>query len=233
MVRHFRQSGFVTLNNEQRVCIGPRLIWLSFRVLDGFAIRNVARPHLQALARETGENVYLWVVSNLDLVLVESLEGANEVRLNIALGAARPLHATAAGKIFLAFGARRLFLDYVAARELTRFTPNTITTAKRLDEELAVVRRKRFATSDGEVFEGVCSYAVPVMDGQSVVAAISVLGLRAIALKKREFLIGKMRACKDSIESALLAPSELAPRNTTKPMRRRVSRGDKSGVRLA
>lgn len=205
MVRHFRESRLLSLNSERHICVGPALVWLAFRILDGLTVRRLARPYLEALARKTGENVYLAALSNLDLILLDNFEGANVVRLNVELGGLRPLHATAAGKALLAFSDRQLLRDYATTRGLSRFTDRTITSATAMDKELVRILRAGYAESDEETFEGICSFAVPLMNDGKPTAAISVLALRTRAFDRRDSLVAELKRCKDAIERAMAA----------------------------
>src|SRR3989442_5098204 len=82
-----------------------------------------------------------------------------------------PLHATANGKVLLAFG------DGDPPRELARLTPRTITDRAALRAELDDVRRRGFATAVEELEVGLHAAAAPVFDSLAVcIAAVSLSG---------------------------------------------------------
>ncbi|MDQ3865295.1 MAG: IclR family transcriptional regulator, partial [Actinomycetota bacterium] len=82
-----------------------------------------------------------------------------------------PLHATANGKIFLAYGAAR------TPAHLDRLASETITEPAPLERELADVRARGYATAVDELEDGLAAVAAPVFgsDG-AVVAALSISG---------------------------------------------------------
>jgi DNA-binding IclR family transcriptional regulator len=88
------------------------------------------------------------------------------------LGRSVPMHCTALGKVFLAFGAAAL-----PGGRLERLTPKTITVRTVLEEELSIVRHLGYAVTNEELELGLTAVAAPVRrhDGE-VVAAISVAG---------------------------------------------------------
>ena len=83
-----------------------------------------------------------------------------------------PYHASALGKIFLAYGAAALPSGTLAAK-----TIKTITNRAQLVIELEKVRKQGFAIIDNELEEGLVAVAAPIFanDG-TVIAAISISG---------------------------------------------------------
>ena len=108
----------------------------------------LARPRLERLSLQTGETAALAVWRQGALTYVEEV-GPPAIVAAAWLGQTVPLHATSTGKVLLAFGdgqadPRR------ARRGLERFTETTITTLAALDEQLAQVRLRGYATCRGE-----------------------------------------------------------------------------------
>src|SRR4030067_1122267 len=115
---------------------------MASRVVSTLQVPRVARQHVEWLARETHENVYLGVQNGLKAIYVDRVDGTESVRVNVELGAPRPLHATAIGKLTLAFSPPSL-LEAVLRREgLPAMTPHTITDPTRLRRQLGG-RRER------------------------------------------------------------------------------------------
>jgi acetyl-CoA synthetase len=74
-------------------------------------------------------------------------------------------HALAMGKVVLALLGPRALRQY-AARGLTAFTPNTITSADALAHELERVREDGYAVDREEFDENFCCIAAPIFDEQ-------------------------------------------------------------------
>ena len=83
-----------------------------------------------------------------------------------------PLHCSALGKVFLAFGAATL-----PDGRLERRTQHTITSRAVLADELDAVRHNGYAVARDELEPGLIAVAAPVRDaGGAVVAAVSISG---------------------------------------------------------
>jgi len=168
--------------SDRRYHAGPRLIRLGIRVAGGLEVMTVARPFISDLSARTGEDVYLALVEDRGVVYADRATGSQSLRLDIALGTLRPLHATAIGKLYLAMlddvelraGLRRLRLE--------RYTSNTLTESAALARELQAIRRAGYAMTNGEHIEGVSSVAAPIRDG-----AGTFVGALVLVLPRRRF----------------------------------------------
>lgn len=213
LLDHLRDRGVVALHPEtRRFSSGPALVRLAWRVVGALDLVRLARPHLEALSLETGEDVYLAVRHGTEFVYVDKVEGALSVRLNTRLGSPRPLHSTAPGKLFLAFGSAALLERVVAEHGLVPMTPSTITDPARLAEELAAIREQGYSFSDAENVEGIAALAAPVRDhtGQ-VAAALNVATLRDRARTRRDFLAERLLAAARRLDEALGAAAPAPP----------------------
>ena len=149
------------------------------------AMPRVARPHLEQLARRTGETVSLAVPRGLQLVYVNQVE-APHVMAPDWLGRTVPLHATSTGKALLAWLPSEE-LEAVIAQPLPRFTDSTITELGKLRQEMERVRRRGYAVSRAELETGLWGVSAPVLDRRGrPIAVVSVWGaegrLRAVGL---------------------------------------------------
>ena len=158
-VEHVPESG--------RYRLSLRLIELGNAVLGRLDLRTLARPHLQALVRETGETATLSAPGEHDAITVDFAHSSSVLQSVAQLGRPSVGHATAAGKVMLACGDVEL-----PAEPFTAFTPRTITTRGRLIEELARVRRLGFAEAQEEREEGLAAVAAPVWDSRGELAGI-------------------------------------------------------------
>jgi DNA-binding IclR family transcriptional regulator len=89
-------------------------------------------------------------------------------------GGRLPLHATAAGKVLLAYAPEELFREIVEAG-LHRFTAHTIIAPGHLRRALTEVRRTGIGYAREELTVGTLSVASPIFDADgAAVAALSV-----------------------------------------------------------
>lgn len=133
-------------------------------------LARLARPVMERLGATTGETV------NLGVARESGVEQLAQVDSRFLLGATNwvgrvvPLHASALGKVLLAFGAARL-----GTGRLLRCTPRTVTNRSALSLELDEVRRRGYAVTDGELEHGLVACAAPVFGrSTAAVAALSV-----------------------------------------------------------
>jgi len=66
------------------------------------ALPALARPHLEWLSRQVGETVNLVTRTGRDIRFVESVEGAEVLRIGSRVGVVLPAHRTSGGKVLLA-----------------------------------------------------------------------------------------------------------------------------------
>jgi DNA-binding IclR family transcriptional regulator len=116
-----------------------------------------ARPVLESEAAETGETVFLVALRARRLVVLDKAEGTGFLRASPQVGSAVPVHATAVGKLFLAFGETPL-----VRMPLERFTDRTPTSAIDLERAVARARRDGTATSREEWMPGLSVLAAPI-----------------------------------------------------------------------
>jgi IclR family transcriptional regulator, acetate operon repressor len=175
----------------KRYVPGDRLARFSLRAVVFSARMSPVRAILERLVAEIGESINLGVLDGSSVAYVQRVECNWPLRTHLSAGSRVPLHCTATGKLFLALmptARRTALLDEI---ELKAYTPNTITSRKRLDEELARIRDERMAVNNEEFMVGATGLSVPLIgiDGEMIaglalhapVARLSVNDVRAHA----------------------------------------------------
>jgi DNA-binding IclR family transcriptional regulator len=142
---------------------GGALFRLGIRALSAQRLRRFAIPILQRLAGDLRETTQLFTLSGADALVLEVAEGPRLVRIAQGAGAHVDLHASAGGKVLLAFALRSRLPDLVAAGLPVR-TPNTLTTLPELEAETSRIHGLGYAVDDEECYEGVRCLAAPVWD---------------------------------------------------------------------
>jgi DNA-binding IclR family transcriptional regulator len=149
--------------------LGIRLVELASAVLRRLDVRATARPHLEALAAEVGETATLSVPGEPDAITVDLVRTHHYVQGATQLGRPSIAHATAAGKVMLAFAGR------LPKPPLRAYTPSTITSLPELERELEVVGERGWADALEEREEGLNAIAAPVFASDSTLAGIVAL----------------------------------------------------------
>ena len=150
--------------------VGPALGRLrATETTGGPTLAQLAPAVLDDLAAVTGRPVRLGVLRELRVAYVEKAGRAPTT--SFAAGAQLPLHASALGKVLLAFAPTRS--PARCGDGLPRYTPRTLTRADQLLHALSVTRLTRIATCDGELVAGETTAAAPIVGpGGRVVAAL-------------------------------------------------------------
>lgn len=162
-----------------RYALGPHLLKLASSAVGTgqFDLRHEARPILQELADTTGETTNLVVLIDQQVVYVDQVASRHTVRMFTQIGTRVPIYCTGAGKALLAFRGAIEIEAYLSHERLEPRTPNTITTADALRDELCRVRGRGYAFDTGEMEPDVHCVAAPVFDHTSTaVASISISG---------------------------------------------------------
>ena len=162
------EGGLVSFNEETgRYRLGSRLMVYGNLVHARLDMRQAVRPLLEILAERTGETTTLSAPSSPDAVTIDFVQAPGSVVSVAELGRPSVAHATAAGKVGLAFGPAEL-----PTGRLVRFTDSTMTDRAQLEAELDQVRRQGFATASKEREPELNAIAAPVFGLEGRLAAI-------------------------------------------------------------
>ncbi|MGY1812331.1 IclR family transcriptional regulator [Blastococcus sp. SYSU D00820] len=184
LVRELTAWGALERDATGRYQVGLRLWEVAQH--GGRQLRDAARPHLQDLFSLTHETTHLAVREGREALYVDRVYGSTRVPRASRVGGRLPLHATAVGKVLLAYEERWVWDAYVSG-PLEAPTARTHVHPGRLLEELERIREQGHATTFEEVRPGACSIAVPVLRGpEEAVAAVglSVLSTQAAQMTR-------------------------------------------------
>ncbi len=164
-------------------------------VLGQRAMRSVgldhAKPMLDDLADTTGESVSLASRTGSSVRVVLTASATRGLRFDHPLGGAIEIHASAMGKILLAFADRGPTMTSLSdLGELIQFTRATVTSPRALLRELATVRAEGVARNREERYPGVSGVAVPVLDRHG--HARYALGVQGPALRLTDVRVSEL-----------------------------------------
>jgi len=167
--------------------LGPAIFRLAGSIMSIWNFSNAVRPFLEELAQRSRESVYLGVLDRAGKVItyVDAIDSPHSVRYSVPVGAVRPLYATAAGRVLLAFTDKRWQDMYIGSTKLEARTPRTISTQKALREELERIRKTGISISVGEMFPESAAISAPVYGADGTVAAAIAVGAPAERLQPR------------------------------------------------
>jgi IclR family transcriptional regulator, KDG regulon repressor len=198
------EHGYVVKTADDRYRLGLKLHEMGQLVVSGLRLHEVAHDSLDRLRHETNETVHLAVLDKTEVVYIDRMEAAGQMRMFSKLGTRMPVHATSSGKCLLAFGSDELF-EQVTSVGLPRRAPRTITSKAMFRDVLAQVRADGFAVSIEESEKGVASVGAPVFgrDG-SCIAAVSLVGsLLRLTDDQLPRYVSMVRRCSKEISQAM------------------------------
>lgn len=114
------QLGYLNYSSErERYHLGPGVLGLGYSLLANYGLRELARPHMQAMANKVDALVSLGTRDRLSMVYLEYCRGPGALTLRLDVGARIPMASTAMGRAFLAAlpqGERDYLLDRIRRR---------------------------------------------------------------------------------------------------------------------
>jgi len=189
---------------SDRYARGPRMVALA-RVLglsaeDG--LTELAPPVMQRLQQQFPHSFNLSLVHGEQVSIVESLPGKALIGISVRLNEPIPLHATAAGKLFLA---DRLAHGASLPRELARFTDATIADVATLRAELERISECGWADAPEQSMLGINAASAPIRDHRGeLVAMISAMdSIQFIPAAAPEPLVGALCAAATEISQRI------------------------------
>jgi DNA-binding IclR family transcriptional regulator len=159
------ERGFVVADPAtHRYRLGPNARRLGDVASEHQDLGAQALPHLRRIRERTGETATFSARRGAVRVYVEQVESRHVVRQTVRVGEEAPLHLGASGKAILAFLPESAWPSGAGGAAL--------------GADLRRIRRRGYATSQGERIPGAASVAAPVFDRDgSVIGSISVAGV--------------------------------------------------------
>ena len=209
LLKTLKQEGYLRRSGwSGRFYLGVRLVRLCRSALANLDLREVARPCLTNLMRQTGITVHLAVLEGNEAVIIDRISppgssaGADWVSRRL------DVNCTGVGKALAAFLPEEQFEELITAQRFARHNDNTIVTVPGLKRELGKVREQGYALDDEEDEIGVRCVGVPILDShQRAFAAISLAGpTELIPLDRVQSLANSLKQTASEISFELRSP---------------------------
>jgi IclR family acetate operon transcriptional repressor len=167
------RRGLVEQDARGRYQPGIALLALGLGVLDREPLVAAARAVVERVAEELGETIFLSGARAGRLYVLDKQEGTGFLRAAPRIGAEIPAHATAIGKLYLAFAPEAL---RPLEPQLARYTGATVVDARALEREVAAVRARGWAAMRNEWIPDLAGVAVPIRSGGRLLGALAAAG---------------------------------------------------------
>lgn len=165
---------------------GVELFRLGLQTFDPMRVRAMSGPVLRALAQGTGQTSHLALPYGNHSLIAEVCDSPAPISAVRRTGMLDEIHASATGKVLLAYLSSLHGDDFLGGLKLTARTPNTLTTVKALEEECARIRRRGYGVDDEEYHLGVRCLAAAVWDASGAVPAAIGITASVVAFPKRK-----------------------------------------------
>jgi IclR family transcriptional regulator, KDG regulon repressor len=171
------ERGYLVQNPmTTRYARGPRSRLLAHYAPQADLI-ELASGAMRELRDRLGHSVVLSESSPRGALVLSMIAGtAAAIEIGVRPGSELPFHSSAQGKVLLAYAlpAQR---QRVLAKALQAQTPQTITDAKAIEDELALVVAQGFATAPEQAMLGINAVAAPIFnDKNACTSALALVG---------------------------------------------------------
>ena len=156
----------------ERYSLGWRLFHLGQAAGAQFEISALARPYMTRLRDALHQTVVLSVPADGEALTVAVVESNNMVTITVREGLRLPPHASAQGRIVLAFSPDEV-VERQLARKVEALTPNATTDPKKVRaRDLDHIRQSLFEIAPGENILGITALAAPILDRTGQLAGV-------------------------------------------------------------
>ena len=168
--------GYLTQNPEtSRYALGPKSRLLARLAPDADLVHLAAGP-MRELRDALGHTVVLSEMTPSGALVLAKLVSTSPIEIGVRPGSELPFHATAQGRVMLAF-APRPFQMRVLARRLETFTEKTITSVERIEKTLQETVKRGYAAAPEESMLGINALAAPIFDSHDAcIGALAIVG---------------------------------------------------------
>src|SRR5271170_7020763 len=150
ILKTLREVGFVEQDRETgKYQLGAALLHMGSSYLDGNELRTRALNWSDSLAARTHEAVRIGTLHDLQVLVVHHVFRPDNSLQTLDVGSLLPAHATALGKVMLAY--HPFALAEVTREGMQSFTDATICDPERLQRELVRVAERGWAAEIGEL----------------------------------------------------------------------------------
>jgi len=157
--------------------LGPS-VWRLSRQYDwSNMLATVAHDHLKALAALTNETAHLAVREGRGALFIDHATSTHVIAISGQTGEHVPTYCSAHGKALLADFTENDLKKLFGDKPLKPHTKKTISSIKGLAAVCAEIKKRGYATDDGEYLEGIRCVAAPIRDRDDVV--IGSIGISA------------------------------------------------------
>lgn len=184
----------------------PKILTLGQAYLSSSPLTVAAKPLVERLAEKLQETCWTGILDEGDVLLIVNSRTSRILTAGLSVGSRLPAYCSALGRVLLAALPDSELDSYLAALSPKQLTPRTLTDPAEIRQAILETRTSGYSLSDSEVELGLCSIAVPIVNGQGkTVAALNATApsVRAQGKEMSEQFLPQLRKVADDLRLAL------------------------------
>ena len=200
--------GFLTRMVSSSYRLGPKLMTLGKIYENTNTLVTISRSIMKQLAEVTGESVALFSLDGETSFCLAREYGSSRLVFSIQVGDNMDLHASATGRILMAFGPEELSEKILNRSTLERFTSETITNPEKIKDLLSAIRKCGYAVNRGEEELEVAAIAAPIFNFESKAeSALAIVGpVQRFSMNRENEIVQNLLEATRKISELLGAP---------------------------
>lgn len=198
------ERGYLTQNQStSRYAIGAKGRLLA-RLAPEADLARLAEGPMRELRDRCGISVVLSSMTPRGALVMLTIAGTSAIEIGVRPGSELPYHASAQGKVMLAFAPPSV-QQRVLAGARPRLTPHTTTDIATIGEELTRVARRGYCSAPEEAMLGINAVAAPVFDAtDACVASVALVGsIQFLPANPSTALLKNLKTCAHEISRQL------------------------------
>ena len=184
--------------------LGLKLLTFGLNVQDSLDLRDIARPYLENLLKNTGETVELFIFDEDSLLVIDKLESFNSIRIFAKVGVRfMYLHLDVPGKVALTFLTEKTRENWLKGQRLRRPGPHTEYLIDKFKTDMVKIRKEKVYADIGEVRPEVFRMASPILDHKGELVGVIDIAGPSFRLKEKNNFKSSVVKCALDISKKL------------------------------
>jgi DNA-binding IclR family transcriptional regulator len=205
LISALERNGLLQRNKKGEIETGITINQFASRISSINRLVSKLQPLMRQIGNETGETISLAISGNDAVENIAQIDAKYLLSSRNWIGQKVPYHASAAGKVLLAF--QNIDISKI---KLDKLTNSTIVSKADLENEISKVRNNNYAVIIDELEMGLVAISVPVKNETGeVIAALSVSGPSArLNQQKIKEIISLLKKYSKNLDLSLIEKHE-------------------------
>jgi DNA-binding IclR family transcriptional regulator len=198
------ERGYLTQSQTTaRYSIGARSRLLARLAPEGDLV-HLAEGPMRQLRDRCGQSVVLSSMTPRGALVMLTIAGTSAIEIGVRPGSELPFHASAQGKVMLAFAPHSTRSRMLAGTR-QRMTPHTLMDAAAIERDLTRIVQYGYGSAPEEAMLGINAVAVPIFDAaDACIAAVALVGsIQFLPAVPPAATVKNLKACAQDISRQL------------------------------